>query len=99
MTEFEKKLKKRHNKKMKYNPTPEKLSLRLEREKHLRDIEYDMATGYGIEVEGPKLPRKPKKLRFWSRVISTAIVILALLLLTIWLRYRFGIPFEKITLT
>ena len=41
MTEFEKKLKIRHEKRMKYKADPEKLRMRLERDKMLMDKEYD----------------------------------------------------------
>ena len=90
MTEFEKKLKIRHEKRMKYKADPEKLRMRLERDKMLMDKEYDMAATYGVDMEPwNNIPRKPRKLHFWRRIIAFIIVVLLVFLFTIIARVYF----------
>ena len=93
MTEFERKLKIRHEKRMKYKADPEKIRMKLERDKMLKEKEYDMATGYGIDIEPLKLPRKPKKPRVVWRILGFLIAILIVLIVTI--AARLNNPFDS----
>lgn len=90
MTEFERKLKIRHEKRMKYKADPEKIRMKLERDKMLKEKEYDMATTYGVDMEPwNNIPRKPRKLHFWRRIIAFIIVVLLVFLFTIIARVYF----------
>lgn len=89
MTEFEKKLKIRHEKRMKYKADPEKLRMRLERDKMLMDKEYDMAATYGVDMEPwNNIPRKPRKTRVVWRILAGLIAILLVLIITIAARLK-----------
>ena len=93
MTDFEKKIRRYHNKKMKYNKDPEALINRLRRKEAGK---YDFAEdrddiGYYMLDKKYSYPRKPrKKVHFWRRVIVTLLAIVIIILLTMWATNRVG---------
>lgn len=93
MTDFEKNLKRYHNKKVKYNKNSEALinSLRkIEAEKY--DFAEDRADiGYHMLDKKYSYPRKPrKKAQVLWRIIAGLIALTIVILLSMWARYRFG---------
>ena len=93
MTDFEKKIRGYHNKKLKYNKDSQALIMRLRKEEAEKcDFpEEKMNIGYNVFEKSQNLPtRANKKVHFWRRVIITLIAIVIIVLLTMWARYRFG---------
>ena len=90
MTDFEKKLKRYHNKKMKYNKDSQTLIYRLRRKEAEK---YDFAEdrsdiGYHMLDKKYSYPRKPrKKAQILWRIIAALIALVIIIFLTIILRY------------
>ena len=101
MTEFEKKIKRYHNKKMRYNKDPEALINRL-RKKEAEKYDFvdeKLNMGYNVFDKSQNIPRKPnKRVHFLRRVIIALIIILIIILLTIWARGRFIYGINKMRL-
>ena len=92
MTDFEKKIRRHHNKKVKYNKDSKALINRLRRkEADKYDFpEEKLNMGYNVFDKSQNLPKRPnKKVHFWRRVITTLILIILIILLTMLVRYRF----------
>ncbi len=95
MTDFEKKLKRYHNKKVKYNQNPEALINRLRRKEAEK---YDFAEdrddiGYSMLDKKYSYPRKPrKKAQILWRIVAGLIALTIVILLTMLVRYRLGVP-------
>lgn len=92
MTDFEKKIRLHHNKKMKYNKDVDALFNRLRRkEADKYDFDEEKVTKpYYSHEKTQKFPHKPnRKARVLSRVIITLLIILLILIITMWVRYRF----------
>lgn len=92
MTDFEKKIRFHHNKKMKYNKDVDALFNRLRRkEADKYDFAEEKVTKpYYSHEKTQKFPHKPnRKARVLSRVIITLLIIFLIIVLTIWLRCRF----------
>lgn len=95
MTNFEKKLKRYHNKKVKYNKNSEALINRLRKQEAEK---YDFAEdrddiGYYMLDKKYSYPRKPrKKAQILWRIIAGLIALTIVILLTMLVRYRFGVP-------
>ena len=93
MTDFEKKIKRYHNKKMNYNKDSEALIRRLRRKEAEK---YDFAedrsdVGYYMLDKKYSYPRKPrKKAQVLWRIIAALIALTIVILLTMWARIRFG---------
>lgn len=95
MTNFEKKLKRYHNKKVKYNKNSEALINRLRKQEAEK---YDFAEdrddiGFYMLEKKYSYPRKPrKKAQILWRIIAGLIALTIVILLTMLVRYRFGVP-------
>lgn len=92
MTDFEKKIRFHHNKKMKYSKDVDALFNRLRRkEADKYDFDEEKVTNnYYVYEKTQKFPQKPnRKARVLSRVIITLLIILLILIITMWVRYRF----------
>ena len=95
MTNFEKKLKHYHNKKVKYNKNSEALINRLRKQEAEK---YDFAEdrediGYYMLDKKYSYPRMPrKKAQILWRIIAGLIALTIVILLTMLVRYRFGVP-------
>ena len=93
MTDFEKKLKRYHNKQLKYNKDSKALINRLRRrEAEKYDFAEDRADiGYYMLDKKYSYPRKPrKKAQVLWRIIAGLIALTIVILLTMWARNRFG---------
>ncbi len=94
MTEFEKKLKKRHNKKLQYNKDFESVEKRLNRQMaQEQDFpEEKLNMGYSVLDRSQMLPRRANtRANVLFRIIITLLAILAIVLLTMLVRVRFGV--------
>lgn len=93
MTNFEKRIKRYHNKKVKYDKNPEALINRLRRkEAEKYDFPADRDdTGYYMLDKKYSFPRKPrKKARVLWRIVAGLIALTIVIVLTMWARNRFG---------